>query len=67
MLDCLCTFGLQEVKIAEQALSLSSRCLNFDFIGTNPDESAEDVGTIQVPNTWRTVIQVGVWARHLDT
>jgi exportin-7 len=47
----------QEVKIAEHALSLATRCLSFDFIGTNPDESAEDVGTIQVPNTWRSVVQ----------
>jgi exportin-7 len=47
----------QEIRLAEQALQLCTRCLNFDFIGTNPDESAEDVGTIQVPNTWRSVIQ----------
>ncbi len=47
----------QEVKMAEHALSLVTRCLSFDFIGTNPDESAEDVGTIQVPNTWRGVVQ----------
>jgi exportin-7 len=47
----------QEVKIAEQALALSVRALSFDFIGTNPDESAEDVGTIQVPNTWRRLVQ----------
>ena len=33
------------------------RCLNFDFIGTNPDESSEDVGTIQVPTSWRNVLQ----------
>lgn len=38
----------QSAKIAELSLSLSTRCLSFDFIGTNPDESAEDVGTIQV-------------------
>lgn len=47
----------QEVKIAEHALNLATRCLSFDFIGTNPDESAEDVGTIQAPNTWRSVVQ----------
>lgn len=33
------------------------RCLNFDFIGTNPDESTEDVGTIQAPTSWRNVLQ----------
>lgn len=32
----------------EQALTLCTRCLSYDFIGTNPDESSEDVGTIQV-------------------
>jgi exportin-7 len=32
------------------------KCLNFDFIGTNPDESADDVGTIQAPTSWRPLI-----------
>lgn len=32
------------------------RCLNFDFIGTNPDESTEDVGTIQAPTSWRDLL-----------
>ena len=40
-----------------QSLSLCVRCLSFDFIGTNPDESSEDVGTIQVPSNWKSVIQ----------
>jgi exportin-7 len=35
----------------------NERCLNFDFIGTNPDESTEDVGTIQAPMSWRAVLQ----------
>lgn len=47
----------QEVVLGEQALSLTVRCLNFDFIGTNPDESTEDVGTIQAPTNWRPVLQ----------
>lgn len=38
----------QEAAMLEQALSLCTRCLSYDFIGTNPDESSEDVGTIQV-------------------
>ena len=42
--------------IGEQALSLVVRCLNFDFIGTNPDESTEDVGTIQAPTSWRALL-----------
>lgn len=47
----------QEAILGEQALSLTLRCLNFDFIGTNPDESTEDVGTIQAPTNWRPVLQ----------
>ena len=47
----------QEGILGEQALCLTVRCLNFDFIGTNPDESSEDVGTIQAPTSWRTVLQ----------
>ena len=31
--------------------------LQFYFIGTNPDESTEDVGTIQAPTSWRAVLQ----------
>lgn len=42
--------------MGEQALSLIVRCLSFDFIGTNPDESNEDVGTIQVPTSWRPLL-----------
>ena len=43
--------------MGEQALALTVRCLNFDFIGTNPDESTEDVGTIQAPTSWRALLQ----------
>jgi exportin-7 len=47
----------QEAILGEQALSLTVKCLSFDFIGTNPDESTEDVGTIQAPTSWRPVLQ----------
>lgn len=47
----------QEEFLGDQALALTVRCLNFDFIGTNPDESTEDIGTIQAPTSWRTVLQ----------
>lgn len=47
----------QEQSLGEQALRLTVKCLNFDFIGTNPDESSEDVGTIQAPTSWRSVLQ----------
>ena len=47
----------QEVKMASLALSLATDSLSFDFIGTNPEESAEDVGTVQVPSSWRPIVQ----------
>ncbi|CAN0191012.1 unnamed protein product, partial [Phaeothamnion confervicola] len=46
----------QEASLCEYALQLLVHCLNYDFIGTNPDESSEDIGTIQVPSTWRDVV-----------
>uniref|UniRef100_A0A7R9U4R6 Importin N-terminal domain-containing protein n=1 Tax=Pinguiococcus pyrenoidosus TaxID=172671 RepID=A0A7R9U4R6_9STRA len=49
----------QEMRIGKSLLNLIAKCLNFDFIGTNPDESTEDLGTIQVPTSWRAVIQDG--------
>ncbi|KAK2077922.1 hypothetical protein QBZ16_003790 [Prototheca wickerhamii] len=43
--------------LAEQALRLALACLSFDFVGTCLDESAEDLGTIQVPSAWRAVVE----------
>eukprot|EP01035_Chromulina_nebulosa_P017439 gene17439-22991_t len=47
----------QEEKMGHAALYLANLCLSFDFIGTNPEESSEDVGTVQVPSSWRPLIQ----------
>lgn len=47
----------KEQKLVNLALTLASECLSFDFIGTNPEESAEDVGTVQVPSSWRPLVQ----------
>lgn len=46
----------QLARVSQMALKVVTKCLNFDFIGTNPDESSEDIGTIQVPTSWRPVI-----------
>ena len=29
------------------------QCLSFDFIGTNADDLTDEIGTIQVPSSWR--------------
>ncbi len=34
--------------LLEQALTLLLACLSYDFIGTNPDESADEVPTLQI-------------------
>jgi exportin-7 len=44
-------------KMETLALQLAAACLQFDFMGTNPEESAEDVGTVQVPTTWVSIVQ----------
>eukprot|EP00891_Asterochloris_glomerata_P007395 jgi/Astpho2/7395/fgenesh1_pm.00114_%23_12_t len=46
-----------DTKLKEQAISLALSCLSFDFVGTCIDDSAEEMATIQVPSTWRAVIE----------
>lgn len=46
-----------EARLKEQATSLVLVCLSYDFVGTSLDESTEDIGTIQVPSSWRTLIE----------
>ncbi|KAI9208668.1 exportin-7 [Polychytrium aggregatum] len=45
-----------QLKLREATLVLMKSCLTFDFIGTNPDESSEDVGSNQIPNAWKGTI-----------
>jgi exportin-7 len=47
----------QNKKMTTYALSVTTACLSFDFIGTNPEESPEDIGTVQVPSSWRSIVQ----------
>ncbi|XP_070332943.1 ran-binding protein 17 isoform X1 [Odocoileus virginianus] len=42
-------------NLVMQVLKLVLNCLNFDFIGSSADESADDPCTIQIPTTWRTI------------
>ena len=46
-----------KTKLKESAMALALACLSYDFVGTSLDESAEDVGTIQVPSSWRSLIE----------
>ncbi|KAJ7517501.1 hypothetical protein O6H91_21G026900 [Diphasiastrum complanatum] len=44
-------------RLREQAISLALKCLSFDFVGSSMDESSEDVGTIQIPSSWRPLLE----------
>lgn len=44
-------------KLKELCTSLTLNCLSYDFVGTSLDESTEDIGTIQVPSSWRSLIE----------
>ena len=40
--------------MVSQCLQLAHNCLNFDFMGTSSEESADDMATIQIPTIWRS-------------
>ncbi|XP_076993752.1 ran-binding protein 17 isoform X4 [Tamandua tetradactyla] len=42
-------------NLVMQVLKLVLNCLNFDFVGSSADESADDLCTVQIPTTWRTI------------
>lgn len=46
----------QSEKLQECTLIVIRNCLGFDFIGTIPDDSSDDIGTIQIPSSWKSLI-----------
>ncbi|XP_066164702.1 uncharacterized protein [Oryza sativa Japonica Group] len=38
-------------------LLLALRCLSYDFVGCPVDESSEEFGTVQLPASWRPLLQ----------
>ncbi|XP_022864034.1 exportin-7 isoform X2 [Olea europaea var. sylvestris] len=44
-------------RLQELALSLSLKCLSFDFVGTTIDESSEEFGTVQIPSSWKPLLE----------
>jgi hypothetical protein len=45
----LCQSFMSGMSSQDLALELALKCLSFDFLGTTPDESADDLGSVQVP------------------
>uniref|UniRef100_A0A7M5UYT3 Importin N-terminal domain-containing protein n=1 Tax=Clytia hemisphaerica TaxID=252671 RepID=A0A7M5UYT3_9CNID len=43
----------QQTNMLGGLLTLLKHCLNYDFIGTSFEESADDFGTIHVPTQWK--------------
>lgn len=46
-----------DAVLLESAVTVVLRCLSYDFVGTALDESVEDLGTIQVPSSWRPLLE----------
>eukprot|EP01100_Stratorugosa_tubuloviscum_P000716 TRINITY_DN1158_c3_g1_i1.p1 TRINITY_DN1158_c3_g1~~TRINITY_DN1158_c3_g1_i1.p1 ORF type:complete len:1079 (-),score=426.68 TRINITY_DN1158_c3_g1_i1:10-3246(-) len=46
----------QADQLRQQALELIFQCLSFDFLSVAPDESSEEAGTCQLPNSWRSLV-----------
>lgn len=44
-------------KLSLEALELCVNALKFDFVGIFPDESTEDIGTIQIPAPWKPLFE----------
>lgn len=47
----------QTEKLKEALLLLMKACLAFDFIGSSYEDSSEDLGSLQIPTTWRPVFE----------
>ncbi|KAJ1689252.1 hypothetical protein LUZ63_013407 [Rhynchospora breviuscula] len=43
--------------LRQLTLSLSLKCLSFDFIGMSLDESSDEFGTLQIPSPWKPLLQ----------
>ncbi|KAA6349555.1 MAG: hypothetical protein EZS28_051929, partial [Streblomastix strix] len=44
-------------RLINQGLNVSLLCWTFDFIGTNPEESIDDVSVVHVPQNWNIICE----------
>jgi len=44
-------------QLKSEILKLIYKCLTFDYIGTNSDESSDEFGSLQIPGSWRVIIE----------
>lgn len=45
-------------KLVPELLRAAFECLHFDFIGTSTDDTADDVGSVHIPNSWLSMFNV---------
>ncbi|KAJ1564545.1 Exportin 7, partial [Nowakowskiella sp. JEL0078] len=43
-------------RFADFTLKALRNCLQFDFLGINPDESTEDISSVQFPTSWKDTV-----------
>jgi exportin-7 len=48
---------VERTRIASDCLNISVNCLSYDFVGTSTEDSVDDAGIIQVPASWRSIVQ----------
>ena len=46
-----------KINMCNVGVNLAIKCLRYDFIGTNPDDSMIEMSNIHVPTTWRHIMQ----------
>ena len=56
----------EESRLVHKVLKLVVSSLSFDFMGTMPDETAEDQSTVMVPYTWTHVKDVSYPSLFFD-
>ncbi|CAJ1449538.1 unnamed protein product [Effrenium voratum] len=49
-----------ERRLTKQVLNLSCNCLSFDFMGTIPDDTSDEQGTVMVPHSWNMLRDDGI-------
>ncbi|KAJ1929553.1 hypothetical protein FBU59_007037, partial [Linderina macrospora] len=45
-------------QVLSNALVLQHDCLSFDFIGLAPDDASDDAVAIQIPSSWKDLVQI---------
>jgi len=42
-------------ELKNESLELALSCLSFDFLGTNPDDTSDEIGITHIPDSWKNL------------